>query len=512
MRAVSAAAMREMDARMVREGFAASSFALMQRAGAAAAQEILQAFPGPRRILILAGPGNNGGDGSVMASVLASGGCVVALRCPRAGSELKGDAAIAFSGIPPSVSVARDVSEEDISECDLIVDAMLGTGSAGVPREPIGSWIRRVNASGRPVVSIDIPSGLNADDGSVPGDAVRADLTVTFVLPKTGMLTGAGPSLCGRIRVCGLGFPESLTENAEPGPEVTGRNDAASFFGREPFNVYKNLRGHAGVIGGSRLYPGAPFLSGEAALRTGAGLVTVLIPEEAVPFFTVPKALMVRRLPSSGGAFSEHAAEIFGSQFSGFSAVAAGPGMGPSPENDFLLASVMERDIPLILDADGLNRTASSPDLLARLKSRPALRTVLTPHEGEMRRLLKAAGLEFSSVRTDTARRLAECTGAVVVFKGAGTAVASPEGECAVNLSGCSALATAGSGDVLTGIIAALAARNGDDLYAAARAGVFLHGLAGELCAPLPASGRGVIADDLIRRLPEAMRRISPFA
>lgn len=512
MKTVSALTMRLLDARTIRSGIL-SGMDLMRAAGAAVFRELCRAFPeGP--VVILAGKGNNGGDGFIVASLLAEGGREVRLFTPADETSLKGDARGAFLSMSGKLrqSARKDFSPEDLAGAAVIVDAMLGTGFSGPLRDPFDRWIGLVNGSGIPVLAVDIPSGLNADDGSADC-AVRADLTVTFALPKTGLLIGKGPAFAGRIVPAAIGIPPSFLEEAPGELLVTAAEDVKPLLGREAFNVYKNSRGHLFVIGGSAAYSGAPFLAAEAALRGGAGLVTVFIPEGTNIRFSIPKALMVHTLPSENGVFAPRAAGELSAMLSRADALVLGPGISLSSVQDpFLEALLRTCRAPMLIDADGLNRISAEVRLAEALCGRPRGKTVLTPHEGEMRRLEPVWDLK-SEGRTSAERAaaLAQVTGAVTVLKGPHTAVCSENGVCALNLSGCQALATAGSGDVLSGATGAFLAR-GAEPFEAARAGVYLHGVAGELAAPLPHSGRGVLSDDLPRLLPDAMRRISQFA
>lgn len=518
MKAVSAQTIRALDAETIRSG-AADGFHLMLRAGEAAVLDILRFFPDTRKFIVFAGKGNNGGDGSVVAARLAEAGRRVELFLTCDPADLSGDALEAFRLLPVSVPVLRTPAPDCFEPGSLIIDALLGTGFSGTPRAPVDEWIRMINRSGLPVVSLDLPSGLNADDGSTPGEAVRADLTVTFELPKAGLFLGNGPKLSGRLRIPGIGIPRKLTDAAPAVLHISGPEEALAFLGREPADTYKNHRGHVLVIGGSRDYSGAPFLAAEAALRTGAGLVSAAVPDAAQSGGALPHALMIRRFPTANGYFpaDSDTLDALSPLLAKADAVVCGPGMGNTPASDPVLAKAMDHPGPLIVDADGLNRLGASPELRDKLSARVRERTVLTPHKGEMARLLRAFQLPESEDSAGNACRLADRTGAFVVAKGPHSVIASPDGSSARNLSGCSALATAGSGDVLSGMIAALAAshpvRSGQlSLRQAVAAAVFLHGLTGELCAPPPHSGRGVTADDLAGRIPEVLRNVSPFA
>ena len=510
--------MRSLDAETIRSGVA-DGFHLMLRAGEAAFREILRFFPLADKYLVLAGKGNNGGDGSIVAARLAESGRSVEMFLTCDPEELSGDALSAFRLVPNSIPVYRELSPDAFTPGCLVIDALLGTGFSGTPREPAASWIRRINLSKCPVVSLDLPSGLNADDGTAPGDAVRADMTVTFELPKSGLFLGDGPKLCGRIRVPKIGIPPALTNAADAVFLVSSSDDALPFLEREPFDTYKNQRGHVLITGGSAEYSGAPFLAGEAALRTGAGLVSIAVPDCARSGGALPHALMIRRFASADGLFPSAPADLdrLTKLLEKADSAVFGPGLSAAPECDPVISLALEWEKPLILDADALNRIAASPDLRKKLQTRRPGCTVLTPHKGELTRLLAAFGQSANEKPEINAPLLARLTGALVVAKGPHSVTAAPDGSFSRNLSGCTALATAGSGDVLSGMIAALAAspvvRSGKtDLRQAVSAGVYLHGLAGELSSPPPASGRGIAADDLIRMIPAALRTVSPFA
>lgn len=508
MKTVSAETMRRLDAGTIRSGYR-SGMELMSRAGQAVAEAVIAHFPGNDPVAILAGKGNNGGDGFIVADLLVKTGRPVRLFTAVSPQELRGDALTAFYRMTDSPLLERFCvcTPEALSGCGVIVDAMLGTGFSGVPRAPFAEWIAMVNHSGIPVIAVDIPSGVTADDGSVTGEAVTADLTVTFGLPKAGLLTGEGLSRAGRIKVAEIGLSPALLEQAESLLEVTTAEDIRHCFGREPVTTYKNSRGHVLVIGGSRWYTGAPFLSGIGALHTGSGLVTVAVPESLQSDCRVPGSLMIHRCNDEGkGYFTAESLNDLSGLLEKAQAVAIGPGMSTGTGLDDVLAELIPTvKVPLVLDADALNVLSFRQNARQTLTERRAV-TVLTPHEGEMNRLLPVGG-----TREDRAKRLAAEMNVYVVLKGPRSIVAAPSGACYYNLSGCTALATAGSGDVLTGILASLLGR-GIDPLTAVRAGVYLHGLTGELAAPLPGSGRGVTADRLLEEIVPAMRTISPFA
>ena len=517
MKAVTAQTMRFLDARTISEGIHSGMELMVAAANSVVTvlrREMPYFFCG-NRIGILTGKGNNGGDGFVMASILESMGYGedngIRLFCSCDPATLTGDARTAWENLSPELknSVDYDCSVEKLQQCMVLIDAMLGTGITGCPRSPVREWIGMVNESGVPVLSVDIPSGLCADDGSVvDGCCVRADMTVTFALPKAGLLLGDGPRYSGRLVVTDIGIPRQWLDEAPGVLEVTGSRDIAPLFGRESYDTYKQKRGHVLVLGGSRLYSGAPLLSACGALKTGAGLVSLAIPSEmAYMGMSIPKALMVRQVP--GGFLTDFASVADLAEKA--SAIVAGPGMGNVSEVDAFLADLLTKtSCPLLLDADALNRLSENRDLLGKLAARKGV-TVLTPHSGEMMRLL-GKDVIAGMPREEQAKSLALQTGSYVVLKGPHSIVADPSGGISYNLSGCTALATAGSGDVLSGITGALLGRPGADILQSVRGGVLIHGLTGEYAAPLPSSGRGVTADDLLEQIVPVLRDISPFA
>ena len=497
MKAVSGTLMRSIEASAIQLG-QVDSWSLMKRAGEALAREAAQFRARGAFFAVLAGKGNNAGDGFVAAKELYEFGFPVRIFHTSPASEFKGDALRAWDELPPGIEHRTELHAADLTGA-IVIDSLLGTGFSGTLREPWLHWINLLNYLNVPVVAADLPSGLDADDGEVRGGAaVRADVTVTFGFPKTGMLTGQGPALCGRIRVIDIGLPPESEDSIERYVLCTGLPDVKSRLRPVAFDTYKQKRGHVAVIGGSSDYPSAPFLTAEAALRAGAGLVTVYVPASMEIVCAPPKALIVKRLPDDGrGVFTQSSFDALKLP-SHVASVAVGMGMNTSEETvPFLRALMGSAECPLLLDADALNLIAKHPDLLHELGTA----TVVTPHEGEMKRIEAAIGLSSGRSRTERAEALAKFTALHVVLKGVRTVVSSPNGISALNLSGSPVLATAGSGDILSGVIAAFAANSGD-LFEAAKSGVFLHGLLGELDAPF--AGRGLIADDLLARIPAA--------
>jgi len=448
---------------------------------------------------IFTGSGNNGGDGFVIASELAAAGvppAQIRLFCIAPVSRLKGDALSAWTDVPEIIrqNACYSVIKEKMTDITVVIDGLLGTGFRGELQTLYHDWISMINEMHAVVFSVDVPSGLNADDGQVTDIAVRADHTLTFALPKRGLLTDSGPSYCGRIRMCPIGIPREWLDSATGDLEAVDDAFAAACFPAEKRDCYKNEKGHALIIGGSAMYPNAPFLSGEAALRAAAGLVTVAVPKGADIHCTYPKALIVNRIDTDDWeTFTASSAETCLSLLRRMTSCAVGMGMGQGGQGFDFLKKILDNIVcPAVLDADALNVLAEHADYFPL----PSNRFVLTPHEGEMKRLLDGFGIDGRSFsRTEKALKLAELTNAVCLLKGPCTAIASPSGRTAVNLSGSPALATAGSGDVLSGIIASVIGR-GYPLFDAVCAGVYLHGMLGEYGCQ-----SGVIADDLLLRI-----------
>lgn len=524
MKAVTAAVMRGLDAAAVAAGRSAEE--LMERAGTGAARELRdwceqRLAPAHRqRWVVLAGRGNNGGDAYVVANWLAEHTAqpvtVYAAVHPDA---LAGAARHHARQLPPMVPVfvvEGSLPDAALEAGGVIVDGLLGTGLAGAVREPFATFIRQVNASGRPVAALDLSSGLDADTGEPLGVAVLADLTLTMGLPKAGCFTAAGARHTGALRVVDIGLPEAAVAAASAALQVVTAADIAPLLGRRPHEAHKHTFGQVVVAGGCTDYAGAPLLAGAGALRSGAGLVTLAVPATLRPWLR-PRydALMLRAIPDAGTGHLG-GSPVLDELVVGAQAVLFGPGCGRTLATGDALAAVLRTPQPLVLDADGLRLLAAQPDLLPRpaVKTDTAVAaaspvTVLTPHPGEMRALLDGFGLGAlaAAARPEQALALARHTGAVVVLKGAQTVVATPDGAWCVNSSGSSALATAGTGDVLAGLLCGLLAQ-GWTAWDAARAAVFIHGLAAEL-AP---AGRALVADDLLELIPGALRQLSPFA
>jgi hydroxyethylthiazole kinase-like uncharacterized protein yjeF len=470
---------------------------LMERAGAGVAQAVERLAPGFGRVLVVCGKGNNGGDGLVVARLLREAGRAVMVVCTAALEDYTGDAAANMARLPGEAPL-RMSSEEDLplEDVELIVDALLGTGFQGEPRGEVAQAIAAIGASGLPVVSVDVPSGVDASSGAVAGVAVKARATVTFHAAKPGLYIRPGRACAGEVECIDIGIPRGAPLSTRVGLI------ADSVLGLIPPRGEESTKfssGHVVVAGGSRGLGGAPTMSARAAMRAGAGYVTVCLPASLQPIVAGggPVELMTRALPDDDGAHVEGgvAAALEACERGG--ALALGPGLGRS-NGAVAFARELARQAPLamVLDADGLNAHAGDLDVL-RVRRAP---TVLTPHAGELGRLLELDSAAIEAERLRRVREASERSGAVVLLKGPDTLVAAPDGRVAVSPGASPALATAGTGDVLTGAIAAMLAKQ-LGAFAAACAGVRLCARAAELAVGRYGSAEGVIASDVIEAL-----------
>jgi ADP-dependent NAD(P)H-hydrate dehydratase / NAD(P)H-hydrate epimerase len=471
---------------------------LMENAGRAVADVVCKTAEG-RRVVVVAGPGNNGGDGFVAARYLAERGYAVRVCFVGDPKRLKGDALLAANGWSGSVT---DASPEMTADCDLIVDALFGAGLdrdvEGLPR----TMIEAVNASGRPVLAVDLPSGVNGTSGAIMGAAVNAARTVTFFRRKPGHLLLPGRLQCGVIEVVDIGIPASVLPKIKPQTFANGPDLWGGSFPRPSPHGHKYSRGHTVVVSGGPSTTGAARLAGRGALRAGAGLVTIASPREALAINAVESlAVMVR--PVDGPA---ELAAFLTDKRRNVIVLGPGGGVGPAARDQVLVA--LASDAALVLDADALTSFADGPDVLvSAIAKRSGRGVVLTPHEGEFASLFsKLLEKHKPNSKLKKSTLAAGYSGAVVVYKGADTVVAAPDGRAAIADNAPPTLATAGSGDVLAGMIAGLMAQ-GMPPFEAASAGVWLHGEAAN------EFGLGLIAEDLPDILPRVYRRLfSEFA
>lgn len=475
------------------------SLELMERAGAGLADLIGQRAP-EGRVVVVVGKGNNGGDGLVVARLLRAVGREVDVLLLAPGEELGGDARVNYDRLVELDSPGpRAFEAEALEGAAAVVDAMLGTGFSGEPRDPARAAIAAINsgAGDAVVFACDVPSGVDASTGEIAGEAVRADVTVTFHAAKPGLWIAPGKVHAGEVTVIDIGIP--------PDPPITpaiGLITPAVLDG-VPHRAHDSTKFAAGTVvvcGGSAGLTGAPCMAAEAAMRAGAGYVTALVPASLnIVFEQRLLEVMTVPLPDKDGTLIQPALEAALESVDRADAFVLGPGLGRKP-GTFKLARKLAAaiEIPLLLDADGLNAHAGRIETLAE-RSAP---TVLTPHAGELARLLETDSADIGAHRLRCAREGAVRAGAVVLLKGDDTIVAAPDGRTAVNPGGAPALATAGTGDVLSGVIGAYLGKGMEPFHAAC-AGAFLHARAGRL-AQAGIGAEGVIASDVIALLPRA--------
>jgi len=485
---------------------------LMERAGRAVARAAIDLIGGSygRRAVVVCGKGNNGGDGLVAARHLARWGARVTVVALDPLSEVREPAATNAARLAeiPSVRILpfSDAGlERELARADVAVDAIFGTGFRGIPEDMWAGAIEGLNASAAPVVAVDIPSGVNGATGAVEGEAVRAQLTVSFGAVKVGALLLPGGEMAGAVRVVDIGFPEDLLRTDT---FVVEPADVFGVLPERPVDTHKRASGVLVVVAGSRGMTGAVRLIAEGAGRMGAGLIQVAVPGGILP---IVQAGLVETtflpLPETGsGTVSREALETVVSRLEDADALAVGPGLTTNEETaGFVRELVRACPVPFVLDADGLNAFTARADDLADRKAD----VVLTPHVGEFARLSGVTATELAGDRLGHARALAARTGAVMLLKGSRTLVVGSGGETRINPTGGPVLATAGSGDVLTGAIGASLARGLVPLDAA-WASAYLHGLAGSLAGR--DLGEGALASDVAARLPEAVARVSGAA
>jgi len=515
MKIVTAAQMRTLDHRTITEAQVPSPV-LMERAGAGAANFIQHQF-GPLRgksITILCGKGNNGGDGLVVARLLRQLQARVTVFLLAPATDLSRDAIVMYrrwlrAGGKSSTRVFRSSEQAKpiLVSSDLIVDALLGTGLSATVTGAYREAIQLMNQAGRPIIAIDMPSGIHADNGTVLGQAVRATATVTFGLPKLGLYVGPGIDHAGTIHVVDIGIPTAYTDALDTRIILVTSEQVANALPPRRTSSHKGTYGHAGILAGSVGKTGAAALAARAALRMGTGLVTVAIPS-SVNDILEAKLLEAMTMPlpeTKARTLARSGFDRVLAFMQARTAIAIGPGLSTHPETVELIQSLMKHlDRPTVLDADALNALASRASLLTECKTPP----ILTPHPGEMARLeVEATSQSVNADRIGTAKRFARERGVFLVLKGARTVIARPDGLLAICPTGNPGMATAGTGDVLTGMIVGLLAQ-GVQSWEAACAATYLHGAAGDLAAQQLGQA-SMLAGDLIAHIPYALQAIS---
>jgi len=489
---LTTAEMADADRLAIAGGIAGSE--LMESAGRAVAEAVAERHPSGRRILVVAGPGNNGGDGFVAARLLAERGARVEVMLLGDVGRLKGDAALAAKKWTGPVAAAEPRA---LAGAEVVIDALFGAGLDRPVQGTARALIEAINAGNAPVYAVDLPSGINGTSGSALGVAVKATHTVTFFRKKPGHLLLPGRLHCGTVAVADIGIPAAVLGKIAPktfeNVPLLWRRD----FPRPRLDGHKYNRGHAVVVSGPLWSTGAARLAARGALRAGAGLVTIASPRDALAVNAAASlAVMVR--PVDGAA---ELAKFLSDRR--LNAVAIGPGVGVGEATCERVLAALSGERAVVLDADAMTSFAADPQRLAKaLQARSAQATILTPHEGEFSRYFCALDDKIQALsKLERARSAAKLVDAVVVLKGADTVVAAPDGRAAISANAPAYLATAGAGDVLTGMATGLLAQ-GMPAFAAAAAAVWLHGEAAA------AFGPGLIAEDLPEMLPRVYRAL----
>jgi hydroxyethylthiazole kinase-like uncharacterized protein yjeF len=493
MKIATANEMREID-RLTQADYDIPADLLMEKA-ALAALEVMEQTEGDltgKRVYLCCGRGNNGGDGLALARLLMDKQAQVTVILAAEPASYTGLAEVNLKraqrfGV--AIVTWKGYDKTGLEKADLVVDALLGTGSRGVPRETIARLIVAVNELKKPVFALDLPSGIGVDTGQVNGVAVKAMTTITFGLPQPGLLIYPGAEYAGKVVVASLGFPRPLLDSGDLNLNYLSRVEVRALLPRRKAAAHKGANGHLLIIGGSPGMTGAVGLAARGALRGGSGLVTIglrdcVCPEKPTEAILTGWEGLPDRLETYDG-------------------IVIGPGMSTAADGRELLIRLLENSrVPLLIDADGLNLLARETDQLKKC----GVPLVLTPHPGEMARL---TGLEIKEIQSDRlgiARHYAGQWGVVLVLKGARTIIALPDGTAYINLTGNAGMATAGTGDVLAGMAGALAVQGIPHGHAAVL-GAYLHGLAGDLAAE-DRGPAGMIAGDVADHIPEAYRRI----
>jgi NAD(P)H-hydrate epimerase len=531
MKALTAAEMREVD-RLTTERFGISGLKLMESAGKSVAEVFLEKFKErnlrtPGRVSVLCGKGNNGGDGFVVARLLKVRAGQVNVYLFGEPTELRGDAVKNYERwreLGETVTVIR--GEEDwirawpgVAASEVIIDSLLGTGIRGGASGLLAQVIENVNRFSQDakaawpawIVAVDTPSGLPSDGAPAQGPVLRAHLTVTFTAPKIGQLVSADAGNCGSLVVREIGTPAALVEEVGKGKlRWAGPEEFSELPLQRAAESHKGSYGHVLLVAGSVGKTGAAILCGQAALRGGAGLVTLATPEPALATVAAAQAeFMTEALPATAsGTVASEAARLggFATLLHGMTVLGIGPGIGTHPETqEFVRSVVGHADLPIVLDADGLNAFAGQAEILSNRKS---AHLVMTPHPGEMARLCGFATPEVQADRIRIAVEFAGKWNAVVVLKGYHSVIAAPNGDVFVNTTGNAGLAKGGSGDVLTGLLAALIAQFGaQDLHRIVALGTYLHGRAAELVSA-ESDESGILAGEVARAVPAARAKL----
>jgi len=510
---VTARQMQELDRKTIQETGIPGAV-LMENAGRGTFEQMLRYFPDIRqkRVVVLAGRGNNGGDGFVIARFLLNHAVPVKVFLLARADTVSGDAAINLRALQrmggtvveiPDESAWQNVSA-DIRHAGIIVDAIFGTGLSAPVTGLALRVIEDINTAGKPVVAVDLPSGIDASTGEVLGSAVNARLTCTFGLVKQGLVTYPGASCAGKLEVLDIGIPQALVASAGLTNHLLEEKDFRGKLPHRSPESHKGTYGHAFIVAGSPGKTGAAAMAAQAAMRAGAGLVTIGVPAALNQILEIKVTeAMTEPLPDNGTGFLEMEAwQRIQDVLQGKTVVAIGPGISDRDETAALVFKIIESaEVPLVIDADGLNAVARNPVILKRAQAP----VVLTPHPGEMARLTGITIREVQADRVAVARKFASEFNVTLVLKGARTVIAGPGGHAYINPTGNPGMASGGMGDVLTGMIAGFMAQGFDELFSA-RFSVFLHGRIGDIIAAQRGCV-GILATDIINEISGSLQQ-----
>lgn len=514
MKVVTALEMRHIDEETIRN-IGIPGIVLMENAGLSVVNVIEKYFrkSGTSKVSIFVGKGNNGGDGLVIARHLKNKGYDVKIYLLSSSDKFQGDALINLQIVQNmGLNIETILSEIDleyhkaeVANSDLIIDAIFGTGLAGPIKGVSAKVVNFLNNTGLPIIAVDLPSGLDADTGKVEGECIKADVTVTMGLPKRGLLLYPGANFVGKIEIADIGIPSTVIELQDIKVNLLS-TDNVGRLPKRPSDSHKGNFGRVLVLGGSIGLTGASAMASESALRSGAGLVTLGIPKSLNPIMEV-KLTEVMTLPlpeTEEQTFSKKSYDNIMKIVNNFDVVVIGPGMSRNPETSSLIRELCKSiNKPKVIDADGLNAISDDKSILKYIDNN----TIFTPHPGEMARLIGGTISDVQSDRINVAQKFAINNNVILVLKGVPTVIAEPSGEVYLNITGNPGLASGGTGDVLTGIIAGFIAQ-GLALKSAAILGVYIHGFAGDL-AKKELGEAGMVAGDVIRYIPKAIKYLN---
>lgn len=478
----TAKSVRELD-RLAIEEHGTPGIVLMKRAGRAVLSELLDAFGTPSLLNVFCGSGNNGGDGYIVAALAAEKN--IAVRCFEVGGNLSADTVLAKQFAEQANVSFYSVDTDILLDQGVVVDSLLGTGFSGDLRQPYAQAISLINQSGLPVISVDIASGLNSDTGAVQTVAVQADITLTFIGAKQGLFSGRGPAVSGEVIYDSLNVADDIFQQVDASAELMDLDDLLEQLPEPEVNAYKTQRGHGMIVGGDHGFGGAAIMAAEACLKVGAGMASVATRPEHV-------AAVLARQPeimACGVASGQQLEPLLDRP----TVLVTGPGLGRSSWSEQLIQKAVAANLPMVIDADGLNILAEG-----RVVPKPdGSQWVLTPHVGEAARLLGLTVADIEADRFSAVAQLQQKYNAVVLLKGPGSLISSAQGApVKVCPYGNPAMATAGMGDILSGIIGGLMAQ-GLSSQIATELGCCLHSCAADLAAA-EQGGRGMVASDLL--------------